>query len=138
MSPKVRRFIRYIGVNLASMAVDYAVFLTLTHLFGLPIIQSIIAYSVALAVNYSLTKKFVFVHDMSHKSEHRVLLEFIGTGMLGLVLTAGVIWVTVHLMTLPPADGKTIAVLICFVVLYVVRSRLVFSENTAIPAVASV
>jgi putative flippase GtrA len=136
MDEKVYRFLRYTGVNLAATVVDYIFFLTLTHLFGLPIIQSIIAYSVALVVNYSLTKKLVFLHDMSHKSEHRLFMEFIGTGLLGLVLTAAVIWITVHEMNLPPVDGKTISVLICFVVLYVVRSRLVFNENAGNSVVA--
>jgi putative flippase GtrA len=129
MTPKVRRFLRYIGVNLASTVVDYAIFLTLSHAFGLPTVQSVIAYSVAIVVNYWLSKKFVFLHDMSHKSEHRQFMEFFGTGMLGLVLTAAVIWLTVDEMNLPPVDGKTISVLLCFVVLYFVRSRVVFTEK---------
>ena len=129
MNSKLSRFLRYTGVNLGATVVDYIAFLTLTHFFGLAIVQSVVAYSMALVVNFTLTKKFVFVHDMSHKSEHRQFMEFFGTGMLGLVLTAAIIWTTVHEMNLPPVDGKTISVLICFVVLYFVRSRIVFSEN---------
>jgi putative flippase GtrA len=136
ISPKVLRFLRYTGVNLASTAVDYAFFLTLTHFFGMPIMQSIIAYSVALMVNFTLTRTYVFVGDMSHKSEHRVFVEFVGTGLIGLVLTAAVVWFTIHVLGLSPVDAKTISVLICFVVLYFVRSRIVFNENAASPAVA--
>jgi hypothetical protein len=39
-------------------------------------------------------------------------------------------------MNLPPVHGKTISVLICFIVLNFVRSRIVFSENTGNSAVA--
>jgi putative flippase GtrA len=133
MSPKVNRFLRYTGVNLAATIVDYIVFLTLTDLFGVPIVQSIISYSIASTVNYWLSKRHVFVHDMSHKSEHRLFMEFLGTGVLGLALTAAVIWVTIHVMQLTPFEGKTISVVICFIVLYFVRSRLVFSENPNAP-----
>lgn len=136
MHRKVRHALLYTGVNLASTVVDYAIFLSFTHAFGLPILQSVIAYCVGMVVNYALTRNFVFVHDMSHKSQHRVFMEFAGTSLLGLLLTAGVIWLTVHEWNLPPVDGKTISVLICFVSLYYVRSRFVFSKNTKADASA--
>jgi putative flippase GtrA len=102
----------------------------------MPILESIIAYSVAVLVNYTLTKNFVFLGDMSHKSEHRLFMEFVGTGLLGLVITAAVIWFTIHVLALTPLAAKTISMLICFVVLYFVRSRLVFNENAGSSAVA--
>jgi putative flippase GtrA len=135
-SPKIDRLVRYTGVNLASTVVDYTIFLTLTHIFGMPILESVIAYSVAVLVNYTLTKNFVFLGDMSHKSEHRLFMEFVGTGLLGLVITAAVIWFTIHVLALTPLAAKTISMLICFVVLYFVRSRLVFNENAGSSAVA--
>jgi putative flippase GtrA len=136
VSPKIDRLVRYTGVNLASTVVDYTIFLTLTHIFGMPILESAIAYSVAVLVNYTLTKNFVFLGDMSHKSEHRLFMEFVGTGLLGLVITAAVIWLTIHVLALTPLAAKTISMLICFVVLYFVRSRLVFNENAGSSAVA--
>jgi putative flippase GtrA len=131
MHPKVRHLLLYTGVNLVSAVVDYAIFLTLTDLFGMPILQSVFGYSTAVVVNYFLTKNFVFVRDMSHKTKHRLFMEFASTGFLGLVLTAFVIWITVHVLNMPPIDGKTVAVLMCFVVLYFVRSRIVFNERRA-------
>jgi putative flippase GtrA len=136
MHPKVSHALLYTGVNLSATIVDYIVFLTLTHFFGLPILQSAIAYSVATVMNYLLTRNFVFRHDMSHKTEHRRFVEFVAVALLGLVITAIVIWVTVHQMNLPPIDGKTISVLICFVSLYYVRSRIVFSKNPNDAAIA--
>jgi putative flippase GtrA len=135
-SPKIDRLVRYTGVNLASTVVDYTFFLTLTHIFGMPILQSAIAYLMAILINFTLTKNFVFLGDMSHKSEHRLFMEFVGTGMLGLVLTAAVIWFAIHVMALTPFVAKTISILICFVVLYFVRSRLVFNENAGSSAIA--
>ena len=129
MHSKVEHLLRYVGANLVSTVVDYTVLLTLTQMFGMPVLQSAFAYSAAIVVNYGLMKKFVFVRDMSHKSEHRLFMEFVGTGFIGLILTAVVVWLTVHVMKLPAVEGKTVAVLLCFVVLYFVRRHIVFNEN---------
>jgi putative flippase GtrA len=136
MNPKVREALLYTGVNLSATIVDYIVFLTLTHVFGWPILQSIISYTIATIINYGLTRKFVFHRGLSPKSEPRRFLEFVATNAIGLLITAVVIWTTVHEMNLPPIEGKTISVLICFVSLYYVRTRIVFGKRTDDPAAA--
>jgi putative flippase GtrA len=130
MHANVRHILLYTGVNFSATIVDSIIFLTLTHLFGLPILQSAIAYSVATVVNFMLLRNFVFRHDMSHKTEHRLFVEFAAVAILGLVITAIVIWLTVHEMRLLPVEGKAISILVCFISLYYVRTRLVFSRNT--------
>lgn len=129
MNSKVEHLLRYTGTNVISTIVDYTLLLTLTHFFGMPALQSAFAYSAAVIVNYGLMKKYVFVGDMSHKSEHRLFMEFVGTGFIGLLLTAAVVWLTVHVMKLAAVEGKTVALLLCFVVLYFVRRHVVFNEN---------
>ena len=136
MHSKIEHLLRYTGTNVISTVVDYTLLLTLTHFFGMPALQSAFAYSAAVVVNYGLMKKYVFVGDMSHKSEHRMFVEFVGTGFIGLLLTAAVVWLTVHVMKLPAVEGKTVALLLCFVVLYFVRRHVVFNENPANSSVA--
>jgi putative flippase GtrA len=125
---RVRRLLRYTGVNLATLALDYAIFIPLTRATDLPVTASIVAYVVALAANYQLSRLFVFGSDGSHKGERRLFLQFFATGLLGLVLTAAVTGLGVHVLGKSPVLSKTIAVLICFVVLYIIRSRLVFTR----------
>ncbi len=129
MNSNIREALLYTGVNLSATIVDYIVFLNLTHAFGLPILQSVISYTLATFVNYGLTRKFVFHRGLSPKSESRRFLEFVATNVVGLLITAVVIWVTVHEMNMPPIKGKTISVLICFVSLYYVRTRIVFKRH---------
>ena len=126
---RVRRLLRYTGVNLVTVTIDYAIFLSITHYFGTPTIASIIGYGCALAINYELSRRYVFLAHLSAKSAHRLMAEFLATGILGLVLTAGITGLSVHFLHLSPLLSKTIAVLVCFVVLYVVRSRLVFKPK---------
>jgi putative flippase GtrA len=126
---RVRRLLRYTGVNLVTVTLDYAIFLSLTHFFGTPTIASIIGYAGALTINYELSRRFVFLAHLSDKSANRLMAEFLATGLLGLVLTAAITGLSVHFLHLSPIISKTIAVLICFVSLYVIRSRLVFKPK---------
>jgi len=125
---RIRRLLRYTGVNIASVSIDYAIFLFLTHTYDIPVTASIIAYAIALVFNYDLSKRFVFGSDGSHKSQRRLFVEFLATGLLGLVLTAVATAIGIHAFGFSPMLAKTIAVLICFVTLYIIRSRLVFTR----------
>jgi putative flippase GtrA len=139
-SPKLRRFAVYTCVNIAASAVDFTSFLVLTHLFGAPTLQSIAAYSSSILVNYKLQRRFVFVGNISGKSEYRVFMEFVGTGMFGLASTALVIWFTIGIMGLSTVVAKTLAMVVCFFVLYVARNHFVFNEgaSSAVAAQAGV
>lgn len=125
---RIRRLLRYTGVNLVSLAVDYAVFFSLLHALAMPVTASVLGYAVAFSLNYKMSRRFVFAGHGAHKSERRLFTEFMATGLLGVVLTATVTAAGIHLLGLAPTIAKTAAVLICFVVLYVIRSRLVFTR----------
>jgi putative flippase GtrA len=129
ISPKARRFVRYTGVNLAWTVFDYAFILTLTQMFALPMLQTIIAYTAAMLVNFRLQKSFAFVGRMSPESEHRVFVQFVGAGICALASTAGAIWFSLNIMSSFPVVAKTIVAFICFAVLYGARNRIVCKEN---------
>jgi nicotinate-nucleotide adenylyltransferase len=125
---RIRRLLRYTAVNLASLAVDYAVFLSLTHAFAIPVTASMVSYAVAFALNYHLSRRLVFAGHGTHKSERRLFTEFMASGVFGLLLTAAVTGGGIHLLGLSPTIAKTAAVLMSFVALYLIRSRLVFTR----------
>lgn len=124
---RVRRLLRYTAVNLVSLGVDYAVFFALLSALALPVIASTAGYAVAFALNYKLSRRFVFAGHGAHKSERRLFAEFMASGVFGLLLTAAVTGAGVYLLGLSPTIAKTAAVLMSFVALYVIRSRLVFT-----------
>lgn len=127
---RLRRFLRYMGVNIATCVFDYSIFLCFTYFYPeAPTLASVLAYAIALDLNYDLSRRFVFGTDGSHKSEERLSLEFLLTGLVGLAITAAVTPLGVYVMNWTPVRSKTVAVLVCFVVLYFVRSRLVFSKQ---------
>ena len=131
MQSKAGHLLRYTGTNVISTIVDYTLLLSLTHLFGMPVLQSTFAYSAGVIVNYWLTKRYVFIVDTSHKSQHRLFMEFVATGFIGLLITAAVVWLSVNVLKGSAVEGKTVALLLCFVVLYFVRRHIVFTANPA-------
>ncbi len=135
---RVRRLLRYTAVNLASLVVDYAVFFALLSALALPVIASTAGYAVAFVLNYRLSRRFVFAGHGTHKSERRLFAEFMASGVFGLLLTAAVTGAGVYLFGLSPTIAKTAAVLMSFVALYLIRSRLVFTliEQSLMPPLA--
>ena len=88
MHSKVAHLLRYTGTNVISTIVDYTILLTLTHIFGMPVLQSAFAYSAAVVVNYGLMKKFVF--NRRHVAQERAssVHGIRRHRFIGLVLTA--------------------------------------------------
>jgi putative flippase GtrA len=126
-SGRVRRLLRYTAVNIVSLAIDYGVFFSLLSALALPVVASVAGYAIAFSVNYKLSRRFVFGSDGAHKGERRLFTEFMASGILGIALTAIVTALCIYALEFEPAIAKTAAVLICFVTLYIVRSRLVFT-----------
>lgn len=127
LAQRVRRLLRYTGVNIVSVIVDYAIFLSLTPLLGMPVLASSIGHAAAFTLNYVLSRRLVFQNDGAHKGEQRLFAEFMATGLLGLALTAAVTAAGIYGLELEPIVAKTVAMLITFVTLYIIRSRLVFT-----------
>lgn len=125
---RLRRLARYTGVNVVSVVVDYAIFLSLLHLIGMPVLASTIGHAAAFSLNYVLSRKVVFGTDGEHKGERRLFTEFMATGLLGLALTASVTAAGIYLLGFAPIIAKTLAMLLTFVTLYIIRSRLVFTR----------
>lgn len=127
---RVRRLLRYTGVNIVSVVVDYAIFLSLMPLLGMPVVASTAGHAVAFSLNYVLSRRFVFLDAGAQKGEQRLFAEFMATGVLGLALTAAVTAAGIYGLALEPIVAKTVAMLITFVTLYIIRSRLVFTPQT--------
>lgn len=122
------RVAKYLGVNVLSTILDVTLFLLLVKLWHAPTTMSIIAYTTSIVLNYQLSKRFVFKTGPSQKSERRRFAEFMGTGALGLALTAAITWFATAEFAMTPAHAKGISLIACLVVLYFVRSRLVFKD----------
>jgi len=117
---------RYTAVSAAAVIVDTIAFYGLATWLVVPAAMAGAAgYAVGLVVHFLLAIRFVF--PRSTKSSARLFAEFAASGLMGLVMTAAVIWIGTELVALPLLVAKASAVGASFFAVYVLRRQLVFA-----------
>jgi putative flippase GtrA len=122
---------RYGLVSVAALGFDFAVFLALTKAGAAPAMAGMAGYAVGLVLHFLLSTLFVFDTGASQKTRTRLFGEFAISGGAGLVLTAAVITVMTHRLHAAPVVAKIAAVLISFVVVFLLRRSVVFAARRA-------
>jgi len=117
---------RYAVVSALALALDFAVFLSLNRLLGLPTLAGAVGYSCGVVLHYFLSRNFVFCAVRSKKSTHRQFSEFVASGLIGLVVTAGVIALATGYLGLSAIVAKVLAVGASFVGVFLIRRTIVF------------
>jgi putative flippase GtrA len=77
-------------------------------------------------LHYELSRQFVFATAGSAKSAHRRFVEFIGSGLVGLIVTAAVI-ATATALGASPIVAKSMATGASFIGVYAIRRAIVFA-----------
>jgi putative flippase GtrA len=119
---------RYFAVSATALALDFAVFLTLVKLGFRPLLAGMIGYSVAMALHFFLSTRFVFDARATEKMQPRLFGEFVLSGLAGIGITAIVIALATDLFALPPLAAKGLAAAASFIVVFVLRRMVVFAE----------
>jgi putative flippase GtrA len=117
----------YVVVSALALAVDLICFQTLVTMGSRPKIAGAAGYLMGLALHYVLSKTFVFDVTSSAKSKMQRRLEFFASGMIGLLLTAGIIWLSTEILGVHASLAKLAAVAISFVVVFLIRRQIVFA-----------
>lgn len=120
---------RYGLVSVAALVCDVAVFLALTTAGLLPAVAGIAGYGLGLLVHFALSTRFVFATDVVAKSKLRLLGEFAASGGIGLVLTGAIIAGMTERLQAAPVLAKLTAVIVSFVVVFVLRRSVVFAPT---------
>ncbi len=121
------QLVAYGVVSVASLCVDMAVYLSLAATALTPVEAGIAGYLLGMLTHYALSTRLVFAQRGAHKSERRLLAEFALSGLAGVVLTSGVIFVGTGVLGLPALVAKLAAILVSFGAVYMLRSRVVFA-----------
>ena len=123
-------FVRYTGVSAASLGLDLAVFaLLLSAEVMSAALAGAVSCMVGLVLHYLLSVHFVFDAGATHKSQKRLIIEYGLTGVMGFVITAAAIWITVDGIGLPAGIGKAAGIGATFVSVYLVRAGFVFAPH---------
>jgi putative flippase GtrA len=131
-SDRVLQFIRYASTSGVALAADMGVFVALTATaLAASVTAAAIGYLTGAVLHYVLSVRFVYDAQGTGKSHRRLLTEFLATGLLGLALTAAIVWTATEIVGLAPIVGKALAVLVTFVSVYAARTALVFAARPA-------
>lgn len=121
-----RQFWRYFVVSAVSLGVDYASLFALVAAGLREWTGAALAYCGGAVVHYVLSRRFVFSRGWLHARPVGEFGAFAASGLLGLAITAGVVFLASEVADLPLAIGKTFAVGASFFSVYLVRRAFVF------------
>jgi putative flippase GtrA len=111
----IRQFVRYFGVALVGLAVDFGTMVLLHEVAGVHYLYAAIAGFVAgLAVNYSLSTRYVF-KDSKLRSRWMEFVSFGVIGLIGLGLLSISMWVLTDGLHVHYVASKVLATVVVFV-----------------------
>ncbi len=117
---------RYAAVSAFALGLDFAVFLALNSAIGHPTLSGVAGYACGIVLHYQLSRQFVFATVGSAKSAHRRFVEFVGSGLVGLAVTAVVIAAATG-VGVSPIVAKVMAAGASFIGVYAIRRAIVFA-----------
>ena len=117
---------RYAAVSAFAISLDFAVFLALNSAIGHPTLSGVAGYACGIVLHYQLSRQFVFATAGSAKSAHRRFIEVVGSGFVGLIVTAVVIAAATG-VGVSPIVAKVMAAGASFIGVYAIRRAIVFA-----------
>jgi putative flippase GtrA len=116
---------RYAVVSALALGLDFAVFLALNRSIGHATLSGVAGYACGIVLHYQLSRHFVFAASAA-KSAHRRFGEFVGSGVVGLLVTAAVM-ASATAMGVGPIVAKVMAAGASFIGVYAIRRAIVFA-----------
>lgn len=124
---------RYASVSVIALATDFGVYVTLCAFAVNAPVAGIVGYAVGMIAHYVMSTSFVFDVTHAQKSAPRRLVEFAVSGLLGLMLTGGIIAAMTDYFAASALAAKAAAVAVSFLAVFLVRRWIVFAPAAAKP-----
>ena len=131
--PIAGEFARYFAAGLVALCVDFALYVGLTELAGWHyLFSATAAFCVGLTTVYLFSVFWVFRERRFKRRSHEFLL-FAAIGVIGLALTAGVLYVLTDSLGLDYRVSKIAAVGLVFMFNFVCRKLFLFRTAPVVP-----
>ena len=121
---------RYSVASALALALDFAVYLTLTTSAVSPPAAGVVGYTLGTALHFLLSTRFVFDARATDKLHVRLLGEFALSGIAGIGITALVIALATQLGGLAALPAKVLAAGASFIIVFGLRRAVVFSPRS--------
>jgi len=127
------RVLKYGCVSGLALIVDFAAFLSVSSIFAVPAaLAAVVGYLLGGLLHYTISVACVFDKSATGKGHSRLVSEYLLTGVVGAVLTAGIVYIAVDLAGLSLISAKLIAMATTFITVYCLRLFVVFAPRRAI------
>jgi len=128
------RFVRYVLASVGALAVDVGSFLALLSLGIMAAPASAAGYSLGIAAHWLMSSRAVFQDSVASGGMARTRQKalFVISALIGLALTTAIVgfgdWSGID-----PRAAKAVAIVVSFLVTWLLRSRIVFRAHNASP-----
>ena len=121
-------YTRYIGASVASLGVDFAVFMAALSLGVPPALAAACGYVAGIVCHWLISSRFVFTGQVAADSAARRSQQalFLLSALVGLGITTGIVGLGSR-FGLDPRIAKGIAIVVSFQATYVLRKKVVFA-----------
>ncbi len=125
--------VRYLAASVVALGCDLACFLLLLQAGAPPAPAAASGYCLGIAVHWLISSRKVFIGSVAATGPARTRQKvlFVGTAMIGLAVTTGLVAVT-SALGVDPRAAKLLAVGASFIVTWLLRESLVFRKAAAV------
>lgn len=121
-------YTRYIGASVASLGLDFGVFMATLSLGIPPAVAAATGYVAGVLCHWVISSRFVFAAQVAESPAARRQQQalFLLSAFVGLGITTGIVGIAVR-YGLDPRLAKGAAIIVSFQATYVLRRRIVFA-----------
>ena len=124
-----KEFLRYTAVSAVALGVDIATLWLAVVSFGVEqSLAAAAAYATGLGVHYALSVRFVFGYRRLAARRHAEASVYVLSGLLGIVMSAAVVYVGGRLGQ-PLPVSKAVAVVVTFIAVFAIRKATLFTDR---------
>ncbi len=126
------RMVRYLLASVGALAVDMGCFLGLLSAGMWPTGASMLAYCMGIVAHWLMSSRAVFTDGVASRGAGRTRQKalFVSSALVGLALTAGIVWLG-DMAAVDPRIAKMMAIVVSFFATWLLRSRIVFRPSRA-------
>ena len=123
------QFTKFIIISGTATIIDWILYYLLYNYCNLePLIANIISFSISTIYNYLLSIKYVFVVNKENSKKKNFII-FITTSMMALLLSEGLLYLMINILSLNKMLAKVIATIIVMIFNFVTKKIFLEKKN---------